>query len=550
MMNLREFWRTAIDIPWSRRPKEWWDILAVLGGIAVGLVWFVYTSLRGPYQGLDIVSPMLMIVIPIALIEFRGGFDRMILPVQKFRAGIAKPILIIIGIIVPFLTAFILYNVFGLRNDLLLQLNIIIGTLGAYVIMRDPELFQDNRQGRGFPPGTHLLLITLATMVFCTSRAIASGFAGLPMNDWDCMVCAFESQFISGLIPAILVGLLSGHAITRMLMQRKQGGGGQIPGGQPYQPPPPGKASRSYLSKQTDSDNISENRIGSYQNQYSSMTYPDTRADMAGLTSQSSPASHSSGNHVSPDGSTAAHASSGFPSSGGQMSPDLSTASQASPSSPTSGGQISPDGSGSAHVSSASPVPGQVSTGGSASTQASSISSPSGGQVTPGGSASAQPSSYTSGGQAAVPGSAQSPFTPGPADIQASVAGSSTPQSSIPTTPDAQASLAGASLTDSSGIELPSPPDVYDVADKLRELGGAIKETRAENLVKSSVPGQSSGSGQVCPKCNASLGSWMKFCNKCGTPVSQSPAGGGCPQCGATIEPGARFCRKCGKKLQ
>ena len=50
-----------------------------------------------------------------------------------------------------------------------------------------------------------------------------------------------------------------------------------------------------------------------------------------------------------------------------------------------------------------------------------------------------------------------------------------------------------------------------------------------------------------CKKCGADIADGMKFCIKCGTPVSpETDKAKFCMHCGAAIPAGAKFCIRCG----
>jgi DNA-directed RNA polymerase subunit M/transcription elongation factor TFIIS len=48
-----------------------------------------------------------------------------------------------------------------------------------------------------------------------------------------------------------------------------------------------------------------------------------------------------------------------------------------------------------------------------------------------------------------------------------------------------------------------------------------------------------------CPKCEAPLGSNVKFCPECGAKVQQASH---CAECGAKLKEGAKFCAECGTR--
>src|SRR5512137_299617 len=58
MQTFREISRTQ---PWHRRPQKWWDLFSILGGCVSAVIWFLYSGVRSNIEGLDLISPILMI---------------------------------------------------------------------------------------------------------------------------------------------------------------------------------------------------------------------------------------------------------------------------------------------------------------------------------------------------------------------------------------------------------------------------------------------------------------------------------------------------------
>ncbi|CEA14147.1 zinc ribbon domain-containing protein [Methanobacterium formicicum] len=57
----------------------------------------------------------------------------------------------------------------------------------------------------------------------------------------------------------------------------------------------------------------------------------------------------------------------------------------------------------------------------------------------------------------------------------------------------------------------------------------------------------------TCPKCNATVGSKLKFCTECGSEIKQTVSSDQtttCPKCYADIAPGLKFCTECGSEIK
>jgi len=139
LMDTKTFMEMSKTVPLNKRPRKWWDLLSILGGIAVAVIWFFYATIRSGQEGFDLVTPVLMILIPLALIFFRDRLDEMLIPLQPTRQQIPKLARIGLGLAIPFLTAFILYNIFDIRQYPLMWANLVIGTLACYALLRDPS---------------------------------------------------------------------------------------------------------------------------------------------------------------------------------------------------------------------------------------------------------------------------------------------------------------------------------------------------------------------------------------------------------------------------
>ncbi len=139
-LSTKDFLREAKEKPLAQRSQRWWDAASIFGGIISAFVWFVYSSIRGRYEGYDLITPAIMIALPISLTIFRKPLDKFLLPLQKHKAKIPKIVLIGAGIAAPLLVSWILYSIFRLRQYPYLRWSLILGTLSSYVVVRTPTL--------------------------------------------------------------------------------------------------------------------------------------------------------------------------------------------------------------------------------------------------------------------------------------------------------------------------------------------------------------------------------------------------------------------------
>ncbi len=116
--------------------------LAFLPGLVCGGLWFLYTTLRVANEGLagvDFVTPMAIIGLPILLTVFRKRVDRLLQPLQPFRAsftpafrwGAALAIPIIIGLICSGTSGY----GYGALNWIA-----ILSILVSYLMIHNPEV--------------------------------------------------------------------------------------------------------------------------------------------------------------------------------------------------------------------------------------------------------------------------------------------------------------------------------------------------------------------------------------------------------------------------
>lgn len=197
MKTFREISRTQ---PLSQRPQKWFDLLSILGGIAVAVLWFIYGSIRASSEGFDVITPILLIGIPVMLALYRSRIDDVLVSIQPFRQKFSRPLLIGFAIATPFLTAFLLFNVFGFSNYGLLHWNIILGTLLSYAIVREPVLASGGYKGPGMNGRLPMLLVLVCCL--CVTAVMADDCERDPLNAQDCLRTAGYAQMLAAVVSA------------------------------------------------------------------------------------------------------------------------------------------------------------------------------------------------------------------------------------------------------------------------------------------------------------------------------------------------------------
>ena len=231
LMGVDDFRKMAKEVPLAKRPQPWWDLLSILGGIVSAVFWLLYSGIR---EGFDIITPLLMIGIPVILVWFRTDIDQMLKPLQPYREKVPKLLLIGIGIAFPFLTSFVLYSI-GIKEYMLIQANMLIGTLGAYAITRTPVFAAaggGKSSSRPLPAGGFIALIVAAVCAFLVLPVRADDCTRDILNANDCLRTDGYAEVISGGFSSIVSILINGPTIIQTLIHVG-------PGIQPPAPPAP-----------------------------------------------------------------------------------------------------------------------------------------------------------------------------------------------------------------------------------------------------------------------------------------------------------------------
>jgi hypothetical protein len=246
LMTVDEFRKMSKEVPLAKRPQKWWDLLSILGGVASAILWLVYSGIR---EGVDLLTPVLMIGIPVVMIWFRADLDVILLPLQQYRKNVNKLLLVGIGMAFPFLTSFILFTI-GIRNYPLIQWNMIIGTFGAYAITRNPVISLPGTAvqpdaGKPPSPAPHGILVIIIAAIgsFLVLPVRADDCTRDILNAQDCLRTEGYAELISGLFSTFLSGSVNGPTIIQTLSSG--GAGGAQPPAPPSPPAQPGTPAES-----------------------------------------------------------------------------------------------------------------------------------------------------------------------------------------------------------------------------------------------------------------------------------------------------------------
>ena len=237
LMTVEEFRKVSRETPLAKRPQKWWDLLSILGGVVAAILWILYSGIR---EGFDLFTPLLMIAIPVILVWFRPNIDQLLLPLQPLRRKISKVLLIGLGLAVPFLTAWLLYNIFSISQYPLMQVNMIVGTFAAYVITRDPQIDPGRQNPRRPVAGTAMIIFLIMICSCLVAPVMADDCLTDPLNARDCLRTDGFAELMAGMIATILASLVNGPIILQTLLQGGNSGGGggmeltSLSGGQDY----------------------------------------------------------------------------------------------------------------------------------------------------------------------------------------------------------------------------------------------------------------------------------------------------------------------------
>lgn len=129
---------TLITNPGCRKAM---GVLALTLPLVSALVWFVYSSFMPGSEGWDCLTPLIIGGLPLILLIFQKPLDNLLRPLQAIRTLTPKLVLRGAAFALPVVLGIICSQTAGTEYSGL-RFSIIISMLGAYVLLRDPEVAQ------------------------------------------------------------------------------------------------------------------------------------------------------------------------------------------------------------------------------------------------------------------------------------------------------------------------------------------------------------------------------------------------------------------------
>ncbi len=227
-----------------------------MGGGVLGIGWLIrYKSgLFQGREGVDLVTPLLMVALPVLIVLFREPLDAVLRPLDPYRRRVPRIVLVVLGLAAPYFMAHIIYNWFGMIEYPFLRSSVVFGTMISYAILRTPAGVPPRSAGTASagggatpsgtggsapPPlpgagrpalsrrtawvglawiiGAHLLMVT---------PALADDFLRDPFNGNDGLRTPGVATAIAGTVTVIVSGLVNGAEVVRTVIEAQGGGEG------------------------------------------------------------------------------------------------------------------------------------------------------------------------------------------------------------------------------------------------------------------------------------------------------------------------------------
>jgi len=224
------------------------------GVLLVGWLFRYKSGLFQGREGVDLITPLLMVALPVLIVVFREPLDALLRPLAPIRSKIPRIVLVVVGLAVPFLVAHVVYHWFHITQYPFLRISVVLGTMLSYAIIRTPAKSgaaggAPASAGRSGPPplpdragsrsaserraawvglawilGAHLLMVT---------PALADDFFRDPFNGNDGLRTPGVATAIAGTVTVVVSGLVNGAEVVRTIIEAQGGakGGGSGAGG-------------------------------------------------------------------------------------------------------------------------------------------------------------------------------------------------------------------------------------------------------------------------------------------------------------------------------
>lgn len=198
--------------------------------------WF-FPRLFQAREGVDAITPLLTLGIPVFLVTFRKETDALLRPFQPLRQPVPRVLLVGAGLAVPFVISTILY-VFGMFMPPILRgffiqypyvrVSIVLGTLVSYVILRTPQAAPVPRGMGGMPPAA-VRMAGLVALAWLGGAGLlgADDFFRDPFNLNDGLRTNSVAPIIAGALVTVITVLVNGVEVAQVIFQ------GADPGAKP-----------------------------------------------------------------------------------------------------------------------------------------------------------------------------------------------------------------------------------------------------------------------------------------------------------------------------
>jgi hypothetical protein len=134
--------------PQTNSPSKGWrklattPFLAILPGVVVGGLWFLFTLLRlilGGTGGVDILTPVILSGVPLLIWLLRKPLDKLLLPLQKFHKSFPYAIRLGMALTVPMLLG-CGCSIIITSGYTAMHFTALISTLFGYFLLRSPKV--------------------------------------------------------------------------------------------------------------------------------------------------------------------------------------------------------------------------------------------------------------------------------------------------------------------------------------------------------------------------------------------------------------------------
>jgi hypothetical protein len=208
---LQSWAASLIDLPLGAK------LALGMGGIILVALLQTNNPIFNQREGLDFITPLLMTAIPALLVWFRAETDKILAPCQSWRQKIPELVLVGISLAIPFFTAYIFYNRLGISQYPLLRLNVLVGTLLSYAILRNPTA-PGNYHPR-LTGITILFFLFLAGCFLCPELVWAHDFLRDPFNLRDGLRTDGIAPVLAGVSTVMVSILVNGVEVAKVLIQ-------------------------------------------------------------------------------------------------------------------------------------------------------------------------------------------------------------------------------------------------------------------------------------------------------------------------------------------